>query len=91
MFPRDGKATMPIYEYVCRGCGHAFELLVAQGGKGSACPACGSRQLDRQFSVFAAHGGGGTNGSEACAAAGCPAAGRGGDSPCRSGRCPLSS
>ena len=81
---------MPIYEYVCRACGRAFELLLAHGAKAAQCPACGSRRLDRQFSVFAAHPGGG-NGSDACAAAGCPAAGRGTDSPCRSGRCPLGS
>ena len=41
---------MPIYEYVCRGCGHAFELLVLKGTT-PACPACAGADLDRQLSV----------------------------------------
>ena len=50
---------MPIYEYVCQGCGHAFEQLV-RGSEKPACPACGKRRLAKQFSVPAAHTAGST-------------------------------
>ena len=45
--------TMPIYEYICKNCDHAFELLV-MGKKKPQCPQCDSRRLDKQWSVFAA-------------------------------------
>jgi putative FmdB family regulatory protein len=44
--------NMPIFEYVCRGCHHAFETLV-QGGQRPVCPACSGSDLDKQLSVFA--------------------------------------
>jgi len=44
---------MPIYEYTCRKCGHPFEVLV-RGKEKPACPACGSRSLEKQLSTFAA-------------------------------------
>jgi putative FmdB family regulatory protein len=81
---------MPIYEYDCLGCGNAFELLIAHGGKGARCPQCQSTKLKRKFSVFAAHQGA-PAATEACAAHGCPAASRGGASLCASGRCPMAS
>ena len=80
---------MPIYEYDCRGCGHSFELLVASDGKGARCPQCKSARLNRKFSVFSAHQGTAPSATESCAAVGCPAAARGGGSPCASGRCPM--
>ncbi|MGH9313702.1 MAG: FmdB family zinc ribbon protein [Vicinamibacterales bacterium] len=43
---------MPIFEYVCRDCHHAFETLV-QGERKVVCPACSSEALDKQLSVFA--------------------------------------
>jgi putative FmdB family regulatory protein len=43
---------MPIFEYVCRGCAHAFELIV-QGSRRPRCPACGGGAVDKQLSVFA--------------------------------------
>lgn len=43
---------MPIYEYKCRGCGHAFERLVL-GADPGVCPACAGRALERQWSMFA--------------------------------------
>jgi putative FmdB family regulatory protein len=46
---------MPIFEYVCRDCRHAFETLV-QGEHKPACPACSSQALDKQLSVFAVNG-----------------------------------
>jgi len=45
---------MPIYEYVCRDCGHRFEWLVRSGEK-PACPSCGRGKLAKQLSVPAAH------------------------------------
>jgi putative FmdB family regulatory protein len=47
---------MPIYEYVCRGCGHAFEALV-YGSERPRCPECKGEELEKQLSAFAAHGG----------------------------------
>ncbi len=41
---------MPLYEYACRHCSHAFEALVFNG-ETAECPRCHSRDLDRQFSV----------------------------------------
>ncbi len=45
---------MPIYEYTCKQCGHQFEELV-RADEQPACPACGQRRLERQWSVPAAH------------------------------------
>ena len=45
---------MPIYEYVCRGCGEEFELLI-RGGATPACPACRSEELDKKFSLPRVH------------------------------------
>ena len=57
---------MPIYEYVCKSCEHAFELLV-QGDRKSACPNCGSEELAKQFSAFAVKAGtGGAGEFPAC-------------------------
>lgn len=45
---------MPIYEYVCRQCGHQFEWLT-RADEDPACPQCGVTKLARQFSAPAAH------------------------------------
>lgn len=45
---------MPLYEYTCPKCHSAFELLI-RGGEAPECPQCGSRKLEKQFSVPAAH------------------------------------
>jgi putative FmdB family regulatory protein len=42
--------TMPIFEYNCQQCGHAFEALV-RSSTVPACPSCRSTQLDKQLSV----------------------------------------
>ena len=44
---------MPIYEYVCKKCDHAFELLLMGNAK-AKCPQCESKSLEKQLSVFAA-------------------------------------
>ena len=41
---------MPIYEYRCQACGHAFELLVFKTTV-AACPACRSEALERLLSL----------------------------------------
>lgn len=46
---------MPLYEYRCSACGHAFEHLAAtSSSRPGACPTCGSRKLEKQFSTFSA-------------------------------------
>ena len=46
---------MPIYEYGCKKCGNAFELMrpLADRDKASKCPNCGSRSVARKLSMFA--------------------------------------
>ena len=44
---------MPIYEYSCRRCESAFELLV-RGQETPECPECGSHKLQKLLSVPAA-------------------------------------
>lgn len=46
---------MPIYEYVCRGCGEEFETLV-RSGSAPECPSCGATDLEKKLSVFATAG-----------------------------------
>lgn len=46
---------MPIYEYVCGRCRHAFEALV-YGSERARCPECTSDELEKQLSTFAARG-----------------------------------
>jgi putative FmdB family regulatory protein len=43
---------MPIFEYICKDCEHAFEALV-YGNQKAQCPKCHSRKLAPQLSVFA--------------------------------------
>lgn len=47
---------MPIYEYKCAACDHAFEAII-QGSQKPACPHCNSKKLEKQFSAFAVNGG----------------------------------
>jgi putative FmdB family regulatory protein len=44
---------MPLYEYECRSCGKVSEFLVREPKDiaENRCPACGSRDLERQMSV----------------------------------------
>jgi putative FmdB family regulatory protein len=43
---------MPIFEYVCKQCDHRFETIVNASTR-VECPACASRRLEKQLSVFA--------------------------------------
>ena len=43
---------MPIYEYACRACGHAFETMQkASEPRLTVCPACGEPQLKKLLSA----------------------------------------
>lgn len=46
---------MPIFEYICKECGHHFEALVmsSRGRTRPECPACQSGKLQQQLSTFA--------------------------------------
>ncbi|MFH0911337.1 MAG: zinc ribbon domain-containing protein [Planctomycetota bacterium] len=44
---------MPLYEYTCPACQIRFEALV-RGGEAPACPRCGSKRIEKEFSVFSA-------------------------------------
>jgi putative FmdB family regulatory protein len=47
---------MPIYEYKCTDCGEKFEKLVRTSNADDvACPKCGEKHLQQEFSTFAAH------------------------------------
>ncbi|MCL4784158.1 MAG: zinc ribbon domain-containing protein [Bryobacterales bacterium] len=50
---------MPIREFVCTECGTDFEKIVraSQAQDAIACPSCGSRELSKKLSGFAAHSG----------------------------------
>ncbi len=43
---------MPLFEYVCKKCGHQFEALV-MGTTSPSCPSCQSKKLEKQLSIFA--------------------------------------
>lgn len=77
---------MPIYEYICDGCGHPFEALVASAKVKSHCPQCGSAKVSRQFSTFAAHGAA----SVPCKDGACPSMSAPGGGGCSGGKCPFS-
>jgi putative FmdB family regulatory protein len=47
---------MPIYEYICDACAHAFEKRVASSQSRVRCPKCESAKVTRQFSTFAFKG-----------------------------------
>jgi putative FmdB family regulatory protein len=63
---------MPLYEYVCRDCGHAFEVLQRMGEHGDdlRCPVCAQVGADRQLSTFAGHASHGASGAVSAPACG---------------------
>ncbi len=44
---------MPIHEFKCGKCGESFEWLQLSSREQPACPKCGSKEAERQLSVFA--------------------------------------
>ena len=63
---------MPIYEYLCNGCGKSFSKLQRMGTCESEtlCPACGSSEVKRQISSCAIGHGGSTSAGPACSIGG---------------------
>ncbi|MBI3128695.1 MAG: zinc ribbon domain-containing protein [Candidatus Tectomicrobia bacterium] len=45
---------MPIYEFHCEPCGETFECIMQEAGKRVPCPGCGSDEVSRRVSAFAA-------------------------------------
>jgi putative FmdB family regulatory protein len=43
---------MPLFAYACKSCGASSELLV-RGDEEPLCPACQSKNLEKQLSRFA--------------------------------------
>lgn len=42
---------MPVYEYVCEGCGSQVELLLRTMTEKPLCPRCGGEDLEKLLSV----------------------------------------
>jgi len=74
---------MPLFEYKCGKCGHAFEFLARSSEDAPRkCPQCGSSSIQRQFSTFSARvdsAGGSSCSDGSCSLGSCP-----------TGTCPLS-
>jgi putative FmdB family regulatory protein len=55
---------MPLYEYLCQGCGRRFEAMrrMSERANGPACPSCGREESALAMSATAfvggSHGGG---------------------------------
>lgn len=62
---------MPIYDFECQKCGHAFELLI-QCGEVGVCPECASKRLEKKLSLFATGTGSRDIGRGVCPSSGQP-------------------
>ena len=72
---------MPIYEYRCTDCSHAFEKLMRRWSDATSCPACASTLVEKQISTFAVSTAPGASTTTGCApAGGCGAPACGGGS-----------
>jgi len=47
---------MPIFEYLCKDCGKAFEKIVPRYDSSASCSHCNSGNVEKQLSVFAVAG-----------------------------------
>ncbi len=59
---------MPIFEYLCKNCGQAFEKIVPRYDSSADCIHCNSENVEKQLSVFAIAG---SSKDSAAADAGC--------------------
>lgn len=69
---------MPIYEYVCKACGHEFEELVFSTQEAPACPQCGSPRTEKLMSACRSKVDGGGPNLDALHGSGCGSGGSGG-------------
>ena len=76
---------MPVYEYICRGCGRAFERYVQRWSESVSCPSCAGAEVEKQLSTFSMAGGASSTGGGL--AAGGPLAGGSGGGCCGGGGC----
>jgi putative FmdB family regulatory protein len=65
---------MPIFEYLCKKCGHEFEALV-YGEQKASCPKCHTKKLAPQLSVFAVSAKGSSSGASASMGGACGSCG----------------
>jgi len=64
---------MPMFEYLCKECGHTTSFLEKPGSsKEHVCEKCGSADMKKVFSSFAAKSGGSASGSSSCPTGSCP-------------------
>ncbi|MDD4952712.1 MAG: zinc ribbon domain-containing protein [Desulfovibrionaceae bacterium] len=75
---------MPIFEYLCKDCGHEFEDIVFGRETRPGCPKCGSQNTDKLMSRCRAKVGGRDSGGQETEAA---SSSSGGCSGCTSGNC----
>ena len=68
---------MPIYEYVCGGCGHPFEKRVSfsEADAPQTCPECGSERSKKKISLVARHSTAGRGATTLSSGAACAPAG----------------
>lgn len=57
---------MPIFEYLCEGCGAKFEKLVRRPEDSTLCPSCGDSHVATQYSTFAARANGAAKDAPSC-------------------------
>ena len=62
--------SMPLYEYHCLDCDQDMELLVSSSSEKPECPECGSSNMEKQFSTFAAGGSPAIDVSSGCCSGG---------------------
>ncbi|MDR1921089.1 MAG: zinc ribbon domain-containing protein [Candidatus Adiutrix sp.] len=77
---------MPIYEYSCPACGHAFEELTRNSREKAVCPKCGSENCHKLMSASCflsknsagqtTGGSAGVGGCSGCAASSCATCGK---------------
>jgi putative FmdB family regulatory protein len=75
---------MPLLEVRCARCEKTAEILVLAGDDAgaAACPSCGSPDLTRLLSTFAAHASGGRDAATPCGEGACAMPGGCGPSAC---------
>lgn len=67
---------MPLYDYICKTCGHRFEHLARTREDGATtCPSCGAKNPQRQLSTFSASVSGSSSScgiGDSCSSGTCP-------------------